>query len=237
LVIWKGIVLKYKGIVPGIFIDRPNRFIANVWVNGERHVVHVRNTGRCKEILISGTKVFLEKASENSKRKTGFSLIGAYKGSRLINIDSQIPNALIYSALDNHALNITEDINYLKREVTYQHSRFDLFYRSNHKKGFIEVKGVTLEEDRVALFPDAPTMRGTRHILELIDASKKGYENYLIFLIQMKGVKYFKPNEKMDPDFSEALRAADKNGVHIQAYDCLVTNDAIKIDQSVRVIL
>jgi sugar fermentation stimulation protein A len=229
--------LKYKGIVPGIFINRPNRFVANVWVNEEREAVHVRNTGRCKEILISGTRVFLEKASENNKRKTGFSLISAYKGSRLINIDSQIPNALIHSALDNHALNIAEEIHYLKREATYQHSRFDLFYRSIHKKGFIEVKGVTLEKDGTALFPDAPTMRGTRHILELIDASKKGYENHLIFLIQMKGVKYFKPNDKMDPDFSQALRAADKNGVHVRAYDCLVSNDAIKIDQPVRVVL
>ena len=229
--------MRYKGIVPGIFIDRPNRFIANIWVNGERESVHVRNTGRCKEILITGTKVFLEKASNNSKRKTLFSLISAYKGSRLINIDSQIPNALIYSALDNHTLKIAEKIHYLKREATYQHSRFDLFYRSNREKGFVEVKGVTLEKNKVALFPDAPTLRGTRHVLELIDASKKGYENYLIFLIQMKGVKYFKPNKKMDPDFSEALRAADKSGIHIRAYDCLVTHDTIKIDQSVRVVL
>ena len=229
--------MKYKGIVPGIFIDRPNRFIANVWMNGEKHAVHVKNTGRCKEILIPGTRVLLEKASNNSKRKTQFSLISAYKGSRLINIDSQIPNALAFSALDNNDLNIIEEITYLKQEVTYQHSRFDLFYRNNHKKGFIEVKGVTLEKDRVALFPDAPTMRGTRHILELIDASKKGYENYLIFLIQMKGVGCFKPNDIMDPDFSEALRAADKSGIHIRAYDCLVTHDTIKIDQSVRVVL
>ena len=229
--------MKYKDIVPGIFIDRPNRFIANVWANGERHAVHVKNTGRCKEILISGTRVFLEKASENSKRRTGFSLISAYKGSELINIDSQIPNALVHSALDSHALNITEKMDYLKREVSYQHSRFDLFYRNNYKKGFIEVKGVTLEKDEVALFPDAPTMRGTRHILELIDASIKGYENYLIFVIQMKGVSCFKPNNKMDPNFSEALREAGKNGVHIQAYDCLVTNDSINIDQPVRVVL
>ena len=229
--------MRYKGIIPGIFIDRPNRFIANVWVNGERHAVHVKNTGRCKEILIPGARVLLEKASNNSKRKTLFSLISAYKGSRLINIDSQIPNALIYSALDNHTLKIAEKIHYLKREATYQHSRFDLFYRSNREKGFVEVKGVTLEKNKVALFPDAPTLRGTRHVLELIDASKKGYENYLIFLIQMKGVKYFKPNKKMDPDFSEALRAADKSGIHIRAYDCLVTHDTIKIDQSVRVVL
>jgi len=228
--------LRYKGIVPGIFIDRPNRFIANIWVNGERESVHVRNTGRCKEILIPGTGVLLEKVSNNSKRKTRFSLISAYKGSQLINIDSQIPNALVFSALDNNDLNIIEEIKYLKQEVTYQHSRFDLFYRNNHKKGFIEVKGVTLEKDRVALFPDAPTIRGNRHILELIDASKKGYENYIIFVIQMKGVGCFKPNDKMDPDFSEALRAADKNGVHIRAYDCLVTNNTIKIDQPIRVV-
>ena len=229
--------MRYKGIVPGIFIDRPNRFIANIWVNGERESVHVRNTGRCKEILIPGTRVLLEKASNNRKRKTRFSLISAYKGSQLINIDSQIPNALVFSALNNNDLNTIKEIKYLKQEVTYQHSCFDLFYRNNHKKGFIEVKGVTLEKNRVALFPDAPTIRGTRHILELIDASKKGYENYLIFLIQMKGVKYFKPNEKMDPDFSQALRAADKNGVYIRAYDCLVTNDTLKIDQPVRVVL
>ena len=225
------------GIVPGIFIDRSNRFIANVWVNGERLAVHVKNTGRCKEILISGTRVFLEKANEKSKRKTRFSLISAYKGSQLINIDSQIPNALVHSALENQALNITGKMDYLKREVTYQKSRFDLFYRSNHKKGFIEVKGVTLEKKGVALFPDAPTIRGTRHILELIDASIKGYENYLIFVIQMKGVNCFKPNDKMDPNFSKALRAADKKGVYIQAYDCLVTNDSIKIDQPVKVVL
>jgi len=225
------------GIVPGIFIDRPNRFIANVWVNGERLAVHVKNTGRCKEILISGTRVFLEKANEKSKRKTRFSLISAYKGSQLINIDSQIPNALVHSALENQALNITGKMDYLKGEVTYQKSRFDLFYRSNHKKGFIEVKGVTLETKGVALFPDAPTIRGTRHILELIDASNQGYENYLIFVIQMKGVNCFKPNDKMDPNFSKALRAADKKGVYIQAYDCLVTNDTIKIDQPVRVVL
>jgi len=229
--------LKYKGIIPGIFIDRPNRFIANVWVNREKHAVHVKNTGRCKEILIPGTRVLLEKASNKGKRKTVFSLISAYKGSRLINIDSQIPNALIHSALDKHTLNFSEKIYYLKREAIYQHSRFDLFYRGSCEKGFIEVKGVTLEKNKVALFPDAPTLRGTRHILELIDASKKGYENYLIFVIQMKGVSCFKPNDKMDPDFSEALRAADKNGIHIQAYDCLVTNDAIKIDQPVRVVL
>jgi len=225
------------GIVPGIFIDRPNRFIANVWVNGERLAVHVKNTGRCKEILISGTRVFLEKANEKSKRKTRFSLISAYKGSQLINIDSQIPNALGHSALENQALNITGKMDYLKREVTYQKSRFDLFYRSNHKKGFIEVKGVTLETKGVALFPDAPTIRGTRHILELIDASNQGYENYLIFVIQMKGVNCFKPNDKMDQNFSKALRVADKKGVHIQAYDCLGTNDSINIDQPVRVVL
>ena len=228
--------MRYKGIVPGIFIDRPNRFIANIWVNGERESVHVRNTGRCREILIPGTRVLLEKVSNNSKRKTRFSLISAYKGSRLINIDSQIPNALVFSVLDNNDLNIIKEIKYLKQEVTYQHSRFDLFYRNNHKKGFIEVKGVTLEKNRVALFPDAPTIRGTRHILELIDASKKGYENYIIFVIQMKGVGCFKANDKMDPDFSEALRAADKNGVHIRSYDCLVTNNTIKIDQPIRVV-
>ena len=229
--------MRYKGIVPGIFIDRPNRFIANIWVNGERESVHVRNTGRCREILIPGTRVLLEKASNNSKRKTRFSLIGAYKGSRLINIDSQIPNALVFSALDNNDLNIIKEMKYLKREATYQHSRFDLFYRSIYKKGFIEVKGVTLEKDGTALFPDAPTLRGTRHIFELIDAFNKGYENYLIFVIQMKGVNCFKPNDEMDPNFSEALRAADQKGVHIRAYDCLVTNDSIKIDQPVRVVL
>ena len=229
--------MRYNKIIPGIFINRPNRFIANVWANGERQAVHVKNTGRCEEILIPGTRVFLEKANENSKRKTGFSLISAYKSTRLINIDSQIPNALIYSALDNHSINIMEEMNHLKREVTYKHSRFDLFYRSNHRKGFIEVKGVTLEKDRVALFPDAPTIRGTRHILELIKASSKGYENYIIFVIQMKGVKYFKPNEKMDPDFAKVLKEAKEKGIHIIAYDCLVTNDTIKIDQPVRVVI
>ena len=229
--------MKYREVVPGIFIDRPNRFIANVWINKEKHEVHVKNTGRCREILIPGTKVFLEKARRHSKRRTEFSLISAWKGPQLINIDSQIPNDLVYSSLKRKIINIKEGISDLKREINYRDSRLDMFYRRSHKKGFIEVKGVTLEKKGVAFFPDAPTVRGTRHVLGLIDALKEGYEANIIFVIQMKGINYFSPNERMDPAFSKALRLAHVNGVHIKAYDCLVTSNAICIDRSIEVVL
>lgn len=229
--------MKYKEVIPGIFIDRPNRFLANVFIDGKREAVHVRNSGRCREILIPGTRVYLEKAAGNHKRKTQYSLISAYKGSRLINIDSQIPNELVSDALKNKTLAGVDVCKDIKREVAYQHSRFDIMVQHTEGKGFIEVKGVTLEKDGIAYFPDAPTIRGSKHIRELIAASRDGYESYIIFVIQMKGVHYFKPNDEMDPIFGMALRKANSINIKIRAYDCLVKDHSIEIDQPIKIIL
>jgi len=231
------IILKYKKVVPAIFLERPNRFLAEVLIDEKREIVHVRNSGRCKEILIPGTRIYLEKIVKNEKRKTRYSLISAYKGSQLINIDSQIPNQLAYDALRNNALLAIDVGENIKREVKYNSSRFDLMYNNHNKRGFIEIKGVTLEKNGTAFFPDAPTIRGKKHVDELILASKKGYENYIIFIIQMKGISCFRPNDKMDPGFGISLRKANSVNVKIMAYDCFVTDDCIQIDKPIKVML
>lgn len=159
--------MKYNNIYEGIFLERPNRFIANVLIDGKKEKVHVKNTGRCKEILIKGTKVYLEK-SNNPNRKTKYSLISAYKGNQLINIDSQVPNKVVFDAVQSNKIEGLNNIKVLKREVTFGNSRFDLYFEKDNEKGFIEVKGVTLEDNGLSLFPDAPTERGTKHIKEMI---------------------------------------------------------------------
>lgn len=229
--------MKYNKVVPAIFVERPNRFLAKVLINGKNYIVHVRNSGRCKEILIPGTRVYLEEIVKNKKRKTRYSLISAHKGSQLINIDSQIPNELVNNAIKNNYLSGIDVGTDIKREVKYNNSRFDLLYNNHNKIGFIEVKGVTLEKNGIALFPDAPTIRGRKHVDELIAASQKGYENYIVFIIQMKGVDCFKPNDKMDPKFGISLRKANAMHVKIRAYDCLVTDDCIEIDKPVKILL
>lgn len=227
--------MRYRKVVPGIFIDRPNRFLAHILINGEKKLVHVRNSGRCREILIPGTRVYLEKTRVNHKRKTEYSLISALKGLQLINIDSQIPNYLVSNALKSENLPGMAVGKDVKREVSYKSSRFDMLYNYQKKKGFIEVKGVTLENNGIASFPDAPTIRGSKHINELITASRAGYENYIIFVIQMKGVNCFKPNNKMDPIFGAALKKAYTADIRIKAYDCIVTEDEINIDKPIEV--
>lgn len=210
---------------------RPNRFIAEVLINGIRESVHVKNTGRCKEILIKGTKVYLEE-STNPNRKTNYSLVSAFKGSTLINIDSQVPNQVVYEALKDNKIRGFEDLSLIARERTYGNSRFDIYYeRNNGKKGFIEVKGVTLEVEGIALFPDAPTKRGTKHIDEMVSAVEEGYEGNILFLIQMKQVSHFRPNLEMDPKFSNSLRAAYKSGVKVLVYNSNVTKDEITLDR------
>ncbi|WP_105614579.1 DNA/RNA nuclease SfsA [Vallitalea okinawensis] len=228
--------MQYKNdIIEATFLERPNRFIAHVLIDGKEEVVHVKNTGRCREILVEGVKVYLEQAS-NPNRKTKYSLISAYKGERLINIDSQIPNAIIENAVKDNKIKGIDQTTFVKREVTYGKSRFDLYYETEKSKGFIEVKGATLEIDGMITFPDAPTERGTKHVLEMIDAVKAGYEGSIIFLVQMKDVDYFTPNKKMDPDFSKALKRAHKAGVRILAYDCIVTKDSIEFNEEVPVV-
>jgi sugar fermentation stimulation protein A len=228
--------LKYLNIVEGIFVNRPNRFIANVLIDGALEKVHVKNTGRCKEILKEGTKVYLEK-SNNPNRKTKYSLISAYKEDVLINIDSQVPNSVVANAISSNQVHELLDVDYLKREVTYGNSRFDIYYEKENEKGFVEVKGVTLELDGLSMFPDAPTERGTKHVLEMIKTIQEGYKSYIFFLIQMEGIDFFIPNEIMDRDFAKALKLAKKEGVNMLAYNSIVTQDEISLGEKVKILV
>lgn len=228
--------MKYKNVVEAIFINRPNRFIANVVIDGKLEKVHVKNTGRCKEILTEGTRVYLEKANKPN-RKTRYSLISAYKGDLLINIDSQVPNEVVYSSIRENKIEELIDVDILKKEVNYRGSRFDLYYEKGDEKGFIEVKGVTLEIDGLSLFPDAPTERGTRHIREIIQSVEEGYNSYIFFLVQIPEIKFFKPHEEMDKAFSHALLEAKEKGVNILAYNSLVTKDEILLGQRIKVLI
>lgn len=226
--------MKYNKIVEGMFIKRPNRFIAQVLINGQEETVHVKNTGRCKELLLLGSKVILEDCSHNPNRKTRYSLIAVWKENILVNMDSQVPNAVVYNALKENKIKGLENLTHLKKEVTYGKSRFDLCFESGTQKGFIEVKGVTLENNSISMFPDAPTERGTKHVLEMIHAVKEGYRGVIFFLIQMKGPNIFKLNWQMDKEFSEAIKLASENGVEIIVYDSIVNNDSIEIGQPVK---
>jgi len=228
--------LKYTNIVEGTFIDRPNRFIANVLINDKLEKVHVKNTGRCKEILKKGTKVYLEK-SNNPNRKTKYSLISAYKGDLLINIDSQVPNDVVYSSILSNKIPEISNVDLLKREVNYKNSRFDFYFEKDNMKGFIEVKGVTLEIDGISLFPDAPTKRGTKHIHEITSSVKEGYNSYIFFLIQMPNIGYFKPNVAMDKEFSDALLLAKEKGVNLLAYNSIVEPDKISLGERIKLLL
>lgn len=226
--------MRYEKIKKGIFLKRPNRFLAQVLIDGKEELCHVKNTGRCKELLVSKAEVYVE-CHNNEKRKTKFSLVAVKKGDVLINMDSQAPNKVVKEWLEDK--NGLGELNVIKPEKKYGNSRFDFYLETNDKKCFIEVKGVTLEENGIAKFPDAPTERGVKHILELIQCTKQGYESYLIFVIQMKEIISFEPNERTQPEFKEALKKAREAGVHILAYDCLVTEDGLYLDKEVLVCL
>ena len=227
----------YENIVQGIFVKRPNRFIAHVLIDGKEEIAHVKNTGRCKELLVPGAKVILEDCSHNPNRKTKYSLISVWKGDMLVNMDSQVPNAVVYDALKTNKIKGFEEITSIKREISFENSRFDIYFESGNEKGFVEVKGVTLEDNGIAMFPDAPTKRGKKHVLEMVDAVKKGYGGVIFFLIQMKGPKKFRPNWEMDKDFSDAVKFAQENGVEIMAYDSIVTENSIVLDSTVEILL
>ena len=226
--------MEYGNMVEARFLRRINRFTAFVELNGREEMVHVKNTGRCKELLLEGARVFLEEADKEG-RKTKYSLIAVYKGDMLVNMDSQAPNQMAAEALAEGKIEEIGEVDFLKREVNYENSRFDLFYQKGEKKGFIEVKGVTLEENGIAKFPDAPTERGAKHLRELIKAKEEGYEAAVLFVIQMKGVQEFRPNEERDKNFTAALKEAAKAGVKILAYDCRVQVGKVYIDQKVPV--
>lgn len=225
--------MKYKNIVKGKFISRPNRFIAKVLIDGREETVHVKNTGRCKELLVQGTAVYLE-VSDNPDRKTKYDLIAVMKnGEKVINMDSQVVNSIVSDWLKKG--NIFTENAVIRREVTYGNSRFDIFVEDGQRKAFVEVKGVTLEENGEVRFPDAPTARGVKHINELMKCIDEGYEAYILFVIQMKGVSYFTPNDLTHKEFGDTLRRASKKGVRIIAVDCIVSSDSIEIDSEVEV--
>lgn len=226
--------MEYGNMVEARFLRRVNRFTAFVELNGQEEMVHVKNTGRCKELLLEGARVFLEEADKEG-RKTKYSLIAVYKGDMLVNMDSQAPNQMAAEALAEGKIEEIGEVDFLKREVNYENSRFDLFYQKGEKKGFIEVKGVTLEGNGIAKFPDAPTERGAKHLRELIKAKEEGYEAAALFVIQMNGVQEFRPNEERDKNFTAALKEAAKAGVKILAYDCRVQVGKVYIDQKVPV--
>lgn len=228
--------MHYHNVIPAVFLERVNRFIARVLIAGDETRVHVRNTGRCRELLVPGAAVLIE-ASPRPERKTAWTLIAVYKGDRLVNIDSLAPNRLVFDALLDGGLPSVGRVDSARREVTYGRSRFDLYFETGGRGGFIEVKGVTLERDGLALFPDAPTGRGARHIAELIAAAAQGYSAYIIFVIQMKGVSRFTANAATDPAFAAALKLAARQGVGVLAYDSLVALGETHLGDPVPVVL
>lgn len=224
------IAMKYKNIFKGIFIERPNRFIAICEIDGKKEICHVKNTGRCRELLQNGVTVYLEK-SPNPNRKTQFDLISVQKNGRLINMDSQAPNYVVAESLDK----IFDNIKFFRQEFKYGNSRFDIYVETDKSKIFVEVKGVTLENDGIVRFPDAPTERGIKHLKELQKAVNEGYEACVVFLVQMSDVKYFEPNYETHFEFAEALRTARDNGVRIYAFDSIITTDEIKLNNQIEV--
>lgn len=226
--------MKYENIYQGRFIDRPNRFIAHVEIDGHTETVHVKNTGRCRELLVPGAVVYVQD-SLNQERKTRWDLIAVKKNDRIINMDSQVPNKAVKEWLEGG--NLIENITAIRTEYTYGDSRIDLYVEAGKRKILIEVKGVTLEEDGVSRFPDAPSERAVKHVHELKEALKNGYEAYVFFVIQMKDVRYFTPNTDTHPEFAKALREAAEEGVRVVAYDCLVEKDSLSIREEVPVVL
>ena len=229
--------MNYPNIVSGIFRSRPNRFIAHVEIEGKDEVVHVKNTGRCKELLVPGCRVYLS-VSDNPARKTKYDLVAVEKKREdgsfvLINMDSQLVNDVAGEWLPVSGL-FSENAA-IRREVTYGKSRFDFYIEDGDRKAFLEVKGCTLEQEGIALFPDAPTERGVKHIHELMECRKNGYEAYLLFVIAMKGVRHFSPNDVTHMAFGDALRQAKAVGVQLLAMDCIVAPDSVFIDQSVQI--
>lgn len=224
--------MKYSNVVKGSFIDRPNRFIANCEIDGKSRVCHVKNTGRCKELFVKGATVYLQKA-DNPNRKTLYDVIAVQKGDMLINTDSQIVNGV---ALEYMPV-LFDNIKLIKPECVYGNSRLDIYLETETDKIFVEVKGVTLEKDGIAMFPDAPTERGVKHLKELQKAVVDGYKAFILFVIQMENISHFEPNRITHPEFAAELKNAQKNGVTVLAYNCTVTPDEIKIQNKVKVVL
>ncbi len=223
--------MEYNNMVPGIFLARPNRFIAYIEIYGKEAVCHVKNTGRCRELLVPGTQVWCQEF-DSPGRKTKYDLIAVQKGHRLINMDSQAPNSAAKTWMTNGGLGQIRD---LRAEVFHGDSRFDFSFIKDGKTCFLEVKGVTLENDGICAFPDAPTTRGVKHLKGLTQAVQDGYGGYVLFVIQMENVKYLHPNDDTDPAFGKALREAAAAGVQVLAMDCIVTPDTMTIGKPVEI--
>lgn len=225
--------MKYGYVADAVFLQRPNRFIAQVLLHGQEETVHVKNTGRCKELLVPGAKVYLEKG-KNPARKTAWDLIAVEKGDRLINMDSQLPNKVAEEWLAQGGLG---QFSQLLREQTWGASRLDFCLKDARRTKYVEVKGVTLEEGGKVYFPDAPTARGVKHLEELTRIRREGMEAAVLFVVQMDGVTAFSPNDATDPAFGDALRRAKDAGVEIAAIDCLVRPEEVTPGQRVPVVL
>lgn len=224
--------MKYDNILPAKFVLRPNRFIAEIEIDGKREISHVKNTGRCKELLTGGESVFVQR-SDNPARKTKYDLISVFKGNELINIDSQAPNKVFGEWVSGG--NFFRNFSFIKPECKYKNSRFDYYIEADGRKIFAEIKGVTLEENGTVMFPDAPTERGVKHLRELCECVEDGYEAYVFFVIQMERCNFFTPNRKTHPEFADALIEAGKKGVNINALNCIVKPDELKINSFVEV--
>lgn len=230
--------MKYINSIKATFVRRPNRFIAECKIDNEMVIAHVKNTSRCTELLIEGAEVYLEYVP-SKKRKTDYSLITVKKDNKLFNLDSQVPNEIASSGIEEGIIQlpgIDGEMTLIKREVTYRNSRFDIYVETSlGEKCFIEVKGVTLEEEGMMKFPGAPTTRGTKHVKELIQAKEEGFKSFVLFIIQTSDASCITPHDKMDKKFSETLREAANCGVEVIAYDCHVTEDSIEIARPVEV--
>ena len=224
--------MEYESTLSGVFIERPNRFIARVSIGGEEKICHVKNTGRCRELLLPGARVILQR-SGSGKRKTEYDLIAVYKGNTLINMDSQAPNAVFGELLAEGGF--IPGIEAIKPECRFGDSRFDFYFEAAGRRCFAEVKGVTLEQDGVVMFPDAPTERGVKHIRELISAAREGYDAYIVFVVQMEKCRYFTPNRQTHPAFADALVDARAAGVGIRAFRCIVTESTMRLADEVEV--
>lgn len=225
--------MQYGIVKEAVFLSRPNRFIAETELDGQLERVHVKNTGRCRELLVKGARVFLC-AGKNPARETKYDLIAVYKGDRLINMDSQAPNAVFYEYLQSGGFG---KFDFIKPEYKWGGSRFDFYAERAEERFLMEVKGVTLEENGRVYFPDAPTERGERHVHELIRAAGEGYKCSIVFVVQMENVESFSPNTLTHPAFGEALKLAKEAGVGIYAFDCRVEPDKMTVKSPVRIIL
>ncbi len=226
--------MDYLNIHRAVFLSRPNRFIANIEVDGLPQVCHVKNTGRCRELLVPGAEIYVQKC-ENPKRKTAWDLIAVQKGSRLVNMDAAAPNTVFGEYLRGGGLGFVPEL--VKPECRRGDSRFDFYFEHGGKPNFVEVKGVTLEEDGVVRFPDAPTLRGVKHLKGLADCAAAGIGAWAVFIIQMENVRHFEPNRATHPEFADALSAAQKAGVQILALDCRVTENSLRVGGPVPICL